>query len=60
MCIFKLLGATRTEDSTEILYARQKLVLCAKAFHLQAIDMVYIKYKGMYKCTPCHCVTKLL
>ncbi|CAH1109307.1 unnamed protein product [Psylliodes chrysocephalus] len=41
------IGATRTEDSTEILYARQKLVLCAKAFHLQAIDMVYIKYKDL-------------
>lgn len=39
-------GATRTEDSSEILYARQKLVLTAKAFNLQAIDMVYIKYKG--------------
>lgn len=40
------IGATRTEDSTEILYARQKLVLVAKAFGLQAIDMGYIQYKG--------------
>ncbi|CAG9856980.1 unnamed protein product [Phyllotreta striolata] len=39
------IGATRTENSNEILYARQKLVLYAKAFNLQAIDMVYIKYK---------------
>lgn len=40
------IGATRTEDSTEILYARQKCVLVAKAFDLQAIDMVYIQFKG--------------
>ncbi|XP_060522202.1 citramalyl-CoA lyase, mitochondrial-like [Cylas formicarius] len=39
------IGATRTEDSLETLYARQKLVLVAKAFHMQAIDMVYIKYQ---------------
>ncbi|XP_018570910.1 citramalyl-CoA lyase, mitochondrial [Anoplophora glabripennis] len=41
------LGAIRTEDSKEILYARQKLVLTAKAFDLQAIDMVYINYKDL-------------
>ncbi|KAF2903409.1 hypothetical protein ILUMI_02787 [Ignelater luminosus] len=41
------IGATRTEDSKEILYARQKLVLVAKAFGLQAIDMVYIAYKDL-------------
>ncbi|XP_030763082.1 citramalyl-CoA lyase, mitochondrial-like isoform X1 [Sitophilus oryzae] len=41
------IGATRTESSIEILYARQKLVLVAKAFNLQAIDMVYIKYKDL-------------
>ncbi|KAJ8923234.1 hypothetical protein NQ315_001790 [Exocentrus adspersus] len=41
------LGAMRTEDSKEILYARQKLVLAAKAYELQAIDMVYIKYKDL-------------
>lgn len=39
-------GATRTESSTEILYARQRVVLVAKAFGLQAIDMVHIDYKG--------------
>lgn len=39
-------GASRTDDSLEVLYARQKLVLVAKAFGLQAIDMVYIQYKG--------------
>ncbi|XP_066137630.1 citramalyl-CoA lyase, mitochondrial-like [Euwallacea fornicatus] len=41
------LGITRTEGSDEVLYARQKLVLVAKAFNLQAIDMVYIKYKDL-------------
>ncbi|KAL1497876.1 hypothetical protein ABEB36_008762 [Hypothenemus hampei] len=41
------IGITRTTDSVEILYARQKLVLTAKAFNLQAIDMVYIKYKDL-------------
>lgn len=43
-----VVGAVRSEDSLEIMYARQKLVLVAKAFNLQAIDMVYIKYKGRY------------
>lgn len=41
------LGATRTEMSMEILYARQRVVLVAKAFGLQAIDMVHIDYKGV-------------
>nr|CAH7744372.1 unnamed protein product [Callosobruchus chinensis] len=41
------IGATRTEDCSEVSYARQKLVLTAKAFNLQAIDMVYIKYKDL-------------
>jgi citrate lyase subunit beta-like protein len=40
------IGATRTKDATELLYARQKLVAICKAFHLQVIDMVYIDYKG--------------
>lgn len=40
------LGATRTENSQELLYARQRLVLVAKAYDLQAIDMVHIDYKG--------------
>lgn len=42
------LGATRTETSEEILYARQRLVLIAKAYGLQAIDMVHIDYKGEF------------
>lgn len=41
------LGGRRTEDSREILYARQRIVLIAKAFELQAIDMVYIDYKNL-------------
>lgn len=40
------LGATRTEGSQEIVYARQRLVLIAKAYDLQAIDMVHIDFKG--------------
>lgn len=39
------IGATRTKESTELLYARQAVVTAAKAFRLQAIDLVYIDYK---------------
>ena len=39
-------GATRTKDAKELLYARQKVVVVAKAFRLQAIDMVHIDFKG--------------
>ncbi|GLG96390.1 Uncharacterized protein GBIM_03388 [Gryllus bimaculatus] len=41
------IGVTRSEDATEVMYARQKLVLVAKAFHLQAIDMVHINFKDL-------------
>ena len=41
-------GATRTPDAKELLYARQKTVLIAKAFSLQAVDLVHINYKGGY------------
>ena len=34
------IGATRTTAATELLYARQKVVAVAKAFELQAIDLV--------------------
>ena len=30
----------------ELMYARQHVILHAKAFGLQAIDMVYNNYKG--------------
>lgn len=39
------IGGERTKDAKELLYARQKLVLVAKAFQLQAIDLVHIDYK---------------
>lgn len=41
------LGATRTKDARELLYARQKVVVTTKAFGLQAIDLVYIDYKDV-------------
>ncbi|XP_077436490.1 citramalyl-CoA lyase, mitochondrial isoform X2 [Vanacampus margaritifer] len=41
------IGATRTKDAKELLYARQKVVTTAKAFGLQAIDLVYIDYKDV-------------
>ncbi|XP_035249143.1 citramalyl-CoA lyase, mitochondrial [Anguilla anguilla] len=39
------IGATRTKGAAELLYARQKVVVTAKAFGLQAIDLVYIDYQ---------------
>ncbi|XP_022908887.1 citramalyl-CoA lyase, mitochondrial-like [Onthophagus taurus] len=41
------IGISRSENASEILYARQKLVVVAKAYGLQAIDMVYIQYKDL-------------
>ncbi|XP_052807437.1 citramalyl-CoA lyase, mitochondrial-like [Mya arenaria] len=41
------IGAKRSVDGSELLYARQKLVTTAKAFRLQAIDMVHIDYKDL-------------
>ncbi|TRY64099.1 hypothetical protein TCAL_12594 [Tigriopus californicus] len=41
------IGATRTPEARELLYARQKLVTVAKAFQLQAIDLVHIDYKDL-------------
>ncbi|MGH0157905.1 UNVERIFIED_CONTAM: hypothetical protein FKN15_051637 [Acipenser sinensis] len=38
-------GASRTKEAHELLYARQKVVVTAKAFGLQAIDLVYIDYQ---------------
>ncbi len=40
-------GATRTPEATELLYARQKIVSVAKAFQLQAIDLVHIDFKNL-------------
>ncbi|XP_060785510.1 citramalyl-CoA lyase, mitochondrial isoform X2 [Neoarius graeffei] len=39
------IGATRTKDARELLYARQKVVVTTKAFGLQAVDLVYIDYQ---------------
>ncbi|KAG1959699.1 CoA ester lyase [Pimephales promelas] len=41
------IGATRTKDARELLYARQKVVVTTKAFGLQAIDLVYIDYQDV-------------
>ena len=37
----------RTEDAIELLYARQSIVTHAKAYQLQAIDLVHIDFKSM-------------
>ncbi|XP_077014701.1 citramalyl-CoA lyase, mitochondrial isoform X1 [Tamandua tetradactyla] len=39
------IGATSSKETQEILYARQKIVVVAKAFGLQAIDHVYIDFR---------------
>lgn len=38
-------GATRTREAMELLYARQAVVVACAAFGLQAIDIVYIDFK---------------
>jgi citrate lyase beta subunit len=40
-------GATRTRDAVELLYARQAVVTAAAAFGLQAIDIVTIDFKDI-------------
>ena len=40
-------GATRTQDAVELLYARQAVVTTAAAFGLQAIDIVAIDFKDI-------------
>ncbi len=40
-------GATRTPEASELLYARQKIVSVAKAFQMQAIDLVHIDFKDL-------------
>ncbi|KAF4795151.1 Citrate lyase subunit beta-like protein, mitochondrial [Turdus rufiventris] len=43
--LFKaFLGATSSKETHDILYARQKIIVTAKAFGLQAIDLVYIDF----------------
>ncbi|EDV23849.1 uncharacterized protein TRIADDRAFT_26921 [Trichoplax adhaerens] len=41
------IGASKTENAMELMYARQHVILHAKAFGLQAIDMVYNNYKDL-------------
>ena len=41
------IGATRTVEATELLYARQASVTAAAAFGLQAIDIVTIDFKDL-------------
>lgn len=39
------IGATRTKDAVELLYARQAVIVACTAYDLQAIDIVTIDYK---------------
>ena len=41
------MGAVRTPQALELLYARSRLVMYAAAFGLQAIDLVTVNYKDM-------------
>ncbi|KAF6032674.1 CLYBL [Bugula neritina] len=41
------IGCTRSPGGWELMYARQKIVTIAKAFKLQAIDMVDINFKDI-------------
>ena len=41
------IGATRTQEATELLYARQAVVTACAAFDLQAIDIVTIDFRDM-------------
>jgi citrate lyase beta subunit len=41
------IGATRTKESTEVLYARSAVVTACAANELQAIDMVYIDFRDI-------------
>jgi citrate lyase beta subunit len=41
------IGATRTKESTEVLYARSAVITACAANELQAIDMVYIDFRDM-------------
>lgn len=41
------IGATRTEDAVELLYARQAVIVACAAYDLQPIDIVTIDYKNL-------------
>lgn len=42
-----IVGATRTPEGTEVLYARSAVVTVCAAYELQAIDMVYIDFRDI-------------
>lgn len=41
------IGATRTKDAVELLYARQAVIVACAAFDLQPLDIVTIDYKDL-------------
>ncbi len=41
------IGAARTLEAAELLYARQHVLTCASAFGLQAIDIVNVNFKNI-------------
>lgn len=41
------IGATRTKEATELLYARQAVIVACAAFDLQPLDIVTIDYKDL-------------
>ncbi|MCE7860754.1 MAG: CoA ester lyase [Chloroflexi bacterium CFX2] len=41
------IGAVRTKDAVELLYARQAVIVACAAYDLQAIDIVAIDYKDL-------------
>uniref|UniRef100_A0A158PAH0 Citramalyl-CoA lyase, mitochondrial n=1 Tax=Angiostrongylus cantonensis TaxID=6313 RepID=A0A158PAH0_ANGCA len=41
------IGATRSSEGKEVIYARQRFITCCKAFQLQAIDSVFIDIKDI-------------
>ncbi|NPA06406.1 MAG: CoA ester lyase [Chloroflexi bacterium] len=41
------IGAQRSPSNTEVLFARQAVLLTAKAYGLQALDIVYIRYRDL-------------
>lgn len=41
------IGAERSKEANEVMVARQQVVIAAKAFGVQAIDVVYIDFKDL-------------
>ncbi|XP_054829029.1 citramalyl-CoA lyase, mitochondrial [Eublepharis macularius] len=39
------IGSTSSKEALDIIYARQKIIVIAKAFGLQAVDLVYIDFQ---------------